>query len=160
MGALKDLNPKTYGSVPSTWPDWLVVAATIFGEARGESMEVKVAVGLVIRKRVQDPRSWWGVSFKTVCLKAKQFSCWNEDDPNRVKCLNPLAYASAKIWADCIGAASLAMETKDPKTVSKIRHCHSYYDISMDEKGLPPVWADSYALVEQVGRIKFFSDKV
>ena len=54
------------------------MAVTIFGEARGESIEGLVAVGNVIMNRARAANT----SVKEICLAPKQFSCWDEDDPN------------------------------------------------------------------------------
>ena len=67
-------------------PDLDAAARTVWGEARGEPYDGRVAVAWVIRNRVDNP-SWWGRTVKDVCFHPKQFSCWNDDDPNRPKCL-------------------------------------------------------------------------
>lgn len=54
-----------------------VVALTVYGEARGERVEGKVAVACVIRNRVNENR--FGVGFKAVCLAPWQFSCWKRE---------------------------------------------------------------------------------
>lgn len=59
-----------------------ILALTAYGEARGEPIEGIVAVMSVIRNRVNEGR-FGGNTYQAVCLKPKQFSCWNEDDPNR-----------------------------------------------------------------------------
>jgi spore germination cell wall hydrolase CwlJ-like protein len=61
-----------------------VLALTIWGEARGESIEGQVAVANVIMNRWKNNLA----KYKTVtdvCLEPRQFSCWNESDPNKVK---------------------------------------------------------------------------
>ena len=66
-----------------------VLARTIYGEARGETVRGKEAVACVIMNRVRRGQErggyWWGASVEKVCLKPWQFSCWNENDPNREK---------------------------------------------------------------------------
>tara|TARA_R110000851_G_scaffold189550_1_gene339793 strand:- start:71 stop:481 length:411 start_codon:yes stop_codon:yes gene_type:complete len=62
------------------------MARTIWGEARGEDKEGKISVGHVIKNRA-DKKTWMGKTIKDVCLKKWQFSCWNENDPNRKKIL-------------------------------------------------------------------------
>ncbi|HLX21682.1 MAG TPA: cell wall hydrolase [Gaiellaceae bacterium] len=52
-----------------------VLALTIYGEARGEPVEGKIAVGNVIRNRLRTNR--WGASYESVCLAHLQFSCWS-----------------------------------------------------------------------------------
>ena len=54
-----------------------ILALTIYGEARGEPVEAQIAVGCVIRNRVSADKG-----YNEVCLEPKQFSCWNEFDPN------------------------------------------------------------------------------
>jgi hypothetical protein len=56
-----------------------ILFLTIVGEARGESIEGQVAVGNVIVNRALKRQK----SIKEICLSPFQFSCWNENDPNR-----------------------------------------------------------------------------
>jgi N-acetylmuramoyl-L-alanine amidase len=71
----------TDAEVISRLSDTAVVGLTLFGEARGEPIEGKVAVANVIRHRVAAAR--FGMGFRGVCLKPFQFSCWNADgSPN------------------------------------------------------------------------------
>ena len=58
-----------------------LLALCIYGEARGESIEGKIAVASVIMNRVEHPR-WWGRHLRGVILRPWQFSCFNEADPN------------------------------------------------------------------------------
>jgi N-acetylmuramoyl-L-alanine amidase len=57
------------------------LARTIYGEARGESFIGQVAVAWVVRNRSMDATGRWGSSIKDVCLRPKQFRCWNSNDP-------------------------------------------------------------------------------
>lgn len=63
-----------------------ILAKTVFGEARGETVAGQEAVASVILNRVafsqKRGRYWWGNTIAEVCQKPKQFSCWNLDDPN------------------------------------------------------------------------------
>jgi spore germination cell wall hydrolase CwlJ-like protein len=61
----------------------LLLALTVYGEARGESEQGRIAVAQVILNRASRPR-WWGKSVEEVILKPYQFSCWNVGDPNAV----------------------------------------------------------------------------
>jgi len=60
--------------------DLNLLTALIWGEARGEPIEGKIAVGWTVRNRVNSPR--WGKIYPDVILQPKQFSCFNLDDPN------------------------------------------------------------------------------
>src|SRR4051812_25123549 len=57
-----------------------ILALTIYGEARGETIEGQIAVGNVIRNRVVALKK----TYRDICLADKQFSCWNTNDPNYI----------------------------------------------------------------------------
>jgi len=59
-----------------------ILALTIYGESRNQGILGQIAVGCVIRNRVKKNPSY--LTFKKVCLKKSQFSCWNLNDPNRI----------------------------------------------------------------------------
>jgi hypothetical protein len=61
--------------------DKQIMGLTIYGEARGEIDEGKIAVGTVILERV-DKQGWMGKTIQEVCLKPYQFSCYLPSDPN------------------------------------------------------------------------------
>lgn len=67
--------------------DKVIMALTVWGEARGEFARGQEAVAWVIRNRMDNPR-WWGRSLRDVCLKPRQFSCWNFEDPNYQKLMS------------------------------------------------------------------------
>ena len=79
-----------------------VLAATLWGEARGEGSRGIAAVASVIANRVahSEGRLQFGDgTFKGACLALYQFSCWNHDDPNRAKLLAlDLASAPVCVW--------------------------------------------------------------
>ena len=52
-----------------------VLALTLWGESRGETLEGRIAVACVIRNRAHE-KSWYGNGIAGVCLKRWQFSCW------------------------------------------------------------------------------------
>lgn len=58
--------------------DLISLMLTIYGEARGESIEGQIAVANVIKNRVKQS----GKSYEEICHADRQFSCWNHDDPN------------------------------------------------------------------------------
>ena len=111
----------------------LHLAKTIYGEARGESIETMLAVGWVIRNRLQSKRH--GNTYKDVVLQPKQFSCWNKDDPN-YKVIKGVI--KGRLWEVCIGVAIIVMQSTE-KHNPVMGVCH-YYDKSLDSN--PPYWAD------------------
>jgi len=74
--SLKELLLDNFGNLTDTQ----LMALTIYGEARGESREGKIAVGSVILERV-DHRQWDGTTIHEVCLMPYQFSCFLPSDP-------------------------------------------------------------------------------
>ena len=64
--------------------DIIIMAKTIWGEARGEDYQGQVAVGWVIRNRCEEG-GWFGNSIREVCLKPYQFECWNSDNCNKAQ---------------------------------------------------------------------------
>ncbi|MDH3345945.1 MAG: cell wall hydrolase [Kiritimatiellaceae bacterium] len=53
-----------------------IISYTLYAEARGEPFKGKLAVAAVIQTRARLANA----SLTEVCLKEKQFSCWNELD--------------------------------------------------------------------------------
>lgn len=74
---LKSLIQDTFGHLT----DYQLMALTIYGEARGEKFEGKVAIGSIILERVKN-RKWDGEDIQEVCLMPYQFSCYLPNDPN------------------------------------------------------------------------------
>lgn len=69
--------------IESLLPDE-VLALTLWGEARGESISGQVAIANVIINRFYKNMKKYK-TIKDVCLEPFQFSCWNKDDPNYSK---------------------------------------------------------------------------
>ncbi len=63
-----------------------VFARTLYGEARGEYRHTGpsglIAVANVVVNRLKR-KGKYGMTLTEVCLKPRQFSCWNQGDPNR-----------------------------------------------------------------------------
>lgn len=76
-------------------------ALTIYGEARGESHLGQVAVGEVIRARMARRIFSDGTIAGTV-LKARQFSCWMDGDPNRLAIAE--VHDTEAAWQSCLRA--------------------------------------------------------
>jgi hypothetical protein len=130
-----------------------IMARTIFGEARGEADDGKIAVGWVVMNRVayaQDRGGyWWGDSIRRVCLKPWQFSCWNSNDPNRsvierVKSSNP-------VFNHCLEIAMQVITRQVPDPADEATHYYAEY-IS------PPSWVNDATFVTQIGVHRFYKD--
>lgn len=129
------------------------MSATIYGEARGETLLGKVAVGWVIRNRVLDPR-WWGNSIITVCRKPKQFSCWNSDDPNYTVVMNRSRYYHDEdyirdpVFRECFLAALMVIHGTHEDITQGANHYH--------RTGSPAWWRDASKLTGSVCNHTFY----
>lgn len=124
--------------------DWEVLARTIYGEARSESVKGREAVATVILNRKKDRR--WPNSVKSVCLQDKQFSCWNANDPNRDWALSADRWDRA--YMDCIEIAESALSGQIDGNLDGANHYHT--------DGVTPYWSKSMNQVASIGAHKFF----
>ena len=139
--------------MPVTEKDRDILARTLWGEARGESLLGQTAVAWTIRNRVNDgkDKSWWGEGYAGVCQKPYQFSCWNKNDPNypfliNVKQIPFRELAQARIAADQV------IDGKVPDPTGGATH---YYAHSMKAA---PGWAVKAKQTLQLGGHVFFKD--
>ncbi|VVN47382.1 cell wall hydrolase [Pseudomonas fluorescens] len=130
-----------------------ILARTLWGEARGESLAGQIAVAWTIRNRVNDgkAKSWWGEGYAGVCQKPYQFSCWNKNDPNfaylsGVKPIPFREFAQAQIAADQVLADKL------PDPTGGATH---YYAIAMKRA---PAWAAKAKETLKLGGHVFFKE--
>lgn len=120
------------------------LARTIYGEARGEGIKGMQAVANVVMNRVK-AASWYGASVKDVCLKPKQFSCWNEGDPNRAVIL---AATDAQL-ATARSIAEQAIAGTLPDITGGATHYHA--------KSVNPYWATSMTKTATIGNHVFYA---
>lgn len=91
-----------------------VEGLTLIGEARGLHYPIGMQeVAWVVRNRVA-ANKWWGHTERAVCLYPWQFSCWNENDPNRAKLLKWPASDPVYIEALQIATESMIGTGDDP----------------------------------------------
>ena len=129
--------------------DVSIVQCTIYGEARGESMDGMAGVAWVIRNRVSHP-TWWGYDYQSVCLKPKQFSCFNQGDPNRENIVNGYKTCRFKdpIWRLCrIIAHGVIYNWIYDLVYGANHYCH--VDLS-------PGWSKGREPVRVIGNHKFY----
>lgn len=133
--------------------DTLILARTVWGEARGEPWIGMVAVAWVIRNRVEadihddGKPDWWGEGYPGVCLAPRQFSCWDdhatigEQTPRTM----PIPYAAA--------AAVMADDERDP--TNGATHYHTIARPSWAPIW-PPDWAATMRETARIGRHVFY----
>lgn len=63
-----------------------IAARTIAGETRGEFKDGQIDVAHVLLNRWRETRGQFRMdhTLAATCLRWKQFSCWNHNDPNRL----------------------------------------------------------------------------
>lgn len=128
----------------TTWDDGVAIR-TLYGEARGESVEGRKAVAHVILNRQKTGR--WGKTLAQVCLKKAQFSCWLQTDPNWKVITSLSDYDTIMIEM----AAALNAARQEPDPTNGATH---YYAVSMPTA---PAWTLGAKFECQIGHHKFYS---
>lgn len=127
-----------------------IMARTLWGEARGETLTGKEAVANVILNRLKLSRRrgkmWWGNSIEEICLKPSQFSCWNKGDPNYPK-LSTIDQSDPQ-FAICQRVATRAVNGMLPDHVFGADHYHT--------TSILPHWAESRASLVTIGHHVFY----
>jgi N-acetylmuramoyl-L-alanine amidase len=127
-----------------------VLARTIWGEARGETLAGQEAVANVIMNRVavakQRGQMWWGNTIRDVCRKPYQFSCWNHNDPNYIKLTQ--VTEQDRIFAQCLRMARRAVHGALADRTQGATHYHGDY--------IMPDWARGQNPTIIIGRHVFY----
>ena len=124
-----------------------LMARTLYGEARGEGDQGMQAVANVIMNRVNAGK-WYGKTVEEVVLKPKQFSCWNESDPNREKIVQ--VTASNPTFLRALAISKGAYEGTLDDITRGATHYH-YYQIT-------PIWADKMEPTVRIGNHIFYKE--
>lgn len=144
--------------------DIFEAAKTLWGEARGDTYEGKVAVACVMLERQAVAKAYKLRTSKNhplygdgtlsgVCLAPYQFSCRNPADPNAAKiarlklpdCLGDQSFL------DCLAAIRTAL--REPARPVPAGTLH-YFVANMPN---PPKWAAGLSPVAQIGAHVFFT---
>lgn len=124
-----------------------IMARTVYGEARGQPLDGLLAVANVIMNRVRRP-GWWGSTVESVCLAPKQFSTWNDGDPNKaiIEAVKPGNF----IFDVCrdIAARVIVGLARDPTGGACWYH----------SKGVQPQWSVGKTPSVVISDHKFFTD--
>ena len=127
------------------------LACTCYGEARGEGKQGMIAVANVVMNRVAQPNHphFGNGNVASCCMAPYQFSCWNQDDPNR----NTIEDVddSDPIFAQALQVAQDAIDGK----LQDLTGGATYYYV----KGSPePAWATGKEPCAIIGHHLFFKD--
>jgi spore germination cell wall hydrolase CwlJ-like protein len=137
--------------------DAQVVSLILAGEARSEPVEGIVGVANTIRNRVKAD-TWFGKTFREVCLKPKQFSCLFEAG-GRANFKRVLAlakqFASKTEITDprikqCVGVATLLMADG---YLTDNTHNSTHYVVYT----LSPEWAKGHKPAVRLGAHHFYN---
>jgi N-acetylmuramoyl-L-alanine amidase len=147
---------------PASGEDIDVLARTIFGEARGESLEGQIAVAWCIRHRAEfalayvarhnHPHRLYGDgSIAAACKMPWQFSCWNENDPTHAAMLAVGLSNPAFQHANMVALQVISGRAEDgmPGTTHYYNHAAVKHD---------PAWVQGAVLVATVGSHRFYKD--
>lgn len=129
-----------------------ILARTIWGEARGESISGMEAVASVVLNRVafskRRGRYWWGNDITGVCQAPKQFSCWNKSDPNYQKIIKvgseDINYCMCRRIAERAVSGTLEDKTRGAT------HYHT--------RNCAPAWARGKKPCAEIGNHLFYND--
>lgn len=127
-----------------------ILARTIYGEARGEPQDGKLAVGQVMVNRFRSTKGQFAKddTIATVCLRHVQFSAWTVGDPNFEE-IQRVALNSV-VFRRCWRAALDALDTDIPDlTEGSLHYC---------TLRARPRWAAGHAPVVVIGGHRFFND--
>lgn len=134
------------------------VALTIWGEARGETERGQIAVGCVIRNRLN--RRSYGATWKKICLKPYQFSCWwpKGGEANYQACMTiARALVAGESIADKALAAILVLTRGIMQGVVEDLTNGADHYMTVEQWQLhPPSWVRNLTPVAHVGHHVFF----
>ncbi|HSV28515.1 MAG TPA: cell wall hydrolase [Candidatus Omnitrophota bacterium] len=130
-----------------------ILARTLWGEARGETVKGKEAIAAVVMNRVRRARErngayWWGASVEQVCLKPWQFSCWNATDPNRAK-LEAVTMDN-RVFRTCVRIARRAVGGVLADPTNGATHYHV--------RDMSPPWSRGREPSAEIGAHLFYND--
>lgn len=125
-----------------------MLALLLWREARNQSDGAIAAVACSVRNRVARP-SWWGHDWVSVILAGKQYSSFNQSDPNATK----FPPSADNVFPRCLQIAQAVHSGELADTVSGAQ---SYFDKSMDAN--PPGWATDGSMTHvcDVGDFHFY----
>lgn len=149
-------------SIVAALTDPQILTITLYGETRGEPIEGQIAVGCVIRNRVQTGR--WGASYAKVCLAPWQFSCWRpeggRDNYDLVMETAQIMATGTQLPDDALlrQCAWIAQGIIGDWIRDNVRDATHYYNpLAMVPRGAVPKWASNKIPVAKKGDHLFFA---
>jgi len=143
--------PQAVQPIPVNENEVRLLAATIWGEARGEGEDGMRAVAHVMQNRVGQR---FGENLETVILTPYQFSVWNRGDPNRRLVSNPERYATGgEAAASWEAAQRIAREVLSGQSVDPTNGALFYHT-----RAVRPSWSRQGVGRQVIGQHVFYAD--
>jgi spore germination cell wall hydrolase CwlJ-like protein len=128
-----------------------ILARTIWGEARGEGQLGREGIAAVVLNRLKRGQPHrFGATIADVCLQARQFSCWNADDPNLEKLQR--VDETDRHFRACIEIAERAVNGTLSDPTSGSDHYHT--------TSVSPEWSKEKQPAVVIGVHKFYNNIV
>jgi len=137
---------------PKVNKDQMILALTMWAEARNQGLKGMRAVGHVIKNRAEaDKPKLFGQGIKGVALKDRQFSFWNDNEPeeitDQVKDLDP-ATPDGKTWEEAYNLAGKILKGKDHDPTKGATYYHT--------TAVNPNWSNSMEPTTQIADHIFY----
>lgn len=116
-----------------------ILTKTLYFEAGVCNIFEIILVGWVIRNRVEGS-SWYGNTYPQVCLKNKQFSCWNGKTIKEIKAIK---WNNNSKWRECKKIAEFILEAPKRSRPSFMEGVYLYYNPLL----VCPSWAKKKKMV-------------
>jgi len=138
-----------------------LLARLIWGEARGESLQGKVAVGCVVWNRVNHATGRYGRTWRNVMLKPWAFSCFWQDlgkNPQFDQIISDKYFATLQgTFSEIERIRVIADMVRGGLTTDPTGKATHYHVADMQH---PPYWADSDQMkaTVMIGNHKFYEE--
>lgn len=127
-------------------PDQVFLARLIFSEAANESSLGKVAVGWVVRNRVENER--FPNTYQGVIFQSWQFSGVNSALWEKTYQIDKMTYFEKTVWQECIEIADKVIKGTIADPTGGADH---YYNPSL----VSPYWAKKMTITRTIGNHLF-----
>ncbi len=123
----------------------ILLARMLFGEARNCSELERAGIAYTAVNRANDGKRWNGKTLREAVLKLRQYSCFNDGDPNRVKLMDPERY-DKKSWEECLETAKKVLRGEYREANVGQTHYHTL--------NVNPAWASKIDKIGNIGKSK------
>ncbi len=145
-------DPKWTGDFKDDTED-MILARAIYGEMRGESIDLKIAVGWSIRNRVEDKTNRWGNSYHDIILKKSQYEPFLKASKVFELITNPPISNKLenKAWNESYQVAQDILSNLVSDPTSGANH---FYSVVKGRKA--PSWSKTHKVILQIRNTKFY----